>query len=699
MLRIICETIQALCGIVLLPLLGPMQPHPLTTLLAAQPSGCGVCYFVDAQLGDDSYSGRLMEPDPARKDGPVKTIQLAYDRLQPGDTLYIKKGLYRQALNLTKTAYQFRPIMIQALPGDQGDVIITGADPVIAWHRCPDAQSCAGNPYWQQIFYAQVDKDVRQVFQGDKRLRPSRYPVEGWLYPASVPADNQIGFYDPAIAAIKDIASTGICNIRTAPWHIDQIRIQSYSAYNAKLTLLAPTRYPISLSSGYYLTNLVSQIRQEGQWAFDYTRGRLYIWPIGGSPNDVEVTVRDYGIAAAPGTSYHTISGLSINSANDGIRLEGTSHMYIVANSIDWSSNAAILDSGTSFSTISENTIRYSGYSGILQDQSATNGLIEGNLVYATGAQEAGEDPINGDAIGMAIFGTGTRVIGNRIDRTSYDGLYVGRGDTSGREVAYNHITNACLSLADGAGIYTDGHSNLPLADHIHHNIVADTWGWLGGWARKEGQGKAGSYLCVGEGYGIYLDEQANNRVVEHNTILYCSAAGIFVHWAQDNIVSSNTAYGNGACQILLAGRDDPRFGLKGNSIYGNLMIATRSYQSTLSVHIDYSNIDLSTCDQNRYYHPTDARHIAMCSKPSSACSAMSLAQWQATTGNDAASVELWSTADHTSKEPSIMANPSMATITIPIVGQYLDPDGILVKDSVALGPFESIVLLPLSAD
>jgi parallel beta-helix repeat protein len=377
--------------------------------------------------------------------------------------------------------------------------------------------------------------------------------------------------------------------------------------------------------------------------------------------------------------------------ANYGVRLDGSSHIVFSDNAVDWSFDTGIIDSRTTSSVISRNTIRYSGSAAIVQDELSSYGLIEGNLVYAAGAQLLGEDPVNGDAMGMAVFGIRTRVIGNRIDCTGYDGLYVGRGSTSGREVAYNYISNTCLCLADGAGIYTDGRSNSSEPDYIHHNIVADTMGWLGGWSGHERSSP------IGEGYGIYIDEQANNRIIEYNTILNCSGPGIFVHWAQDNRLTSNILYGNGMCQLLLVGKDDPRFRLKGNIMSDNLLIATSPDKYTLRIQIDYSEIDLGGSDQNRYYHPTDQGHILLCAGQSIACNPMTLDQWQAISKMDLISADLSPHSDSMAASPVIFTNPSMCTSIIPLAdSQYVDPCGRLVKDVIVLGAFESVVLLPV---
>lgn len=177
----------------------------------------GICYFVDANCGQDNWSGKVMVPMADGSDGPLRTIQVGYDRLRPGDTLYIREGLYRQTVRMYKAGSEFTSIVMKAFPGDEGRVILSGADMVTNWYRCTDPCSCCGNPSWRNIYYTDLDMDVRQVFQNGIRLRPSRYPEHGWLYPTSVlPDEARTVFYNVKLGLPDGYLDGSTCNIRTA---------------------------------------------------------------------------------------------------------------------------------------------------------------------------------------------------------------------------------------------------------------------------------------------------------------------------------------------------------------------------------------------------------------------------------------------------------------------------------------------------
>ena len=147
--------------------------------------------------------------NPGTEARPWKTIGRGVQSLQPGDTLLIKAGTYRETVTMHRSGTQANPIRIRAYPGDEGKVIINAAEPVTNWRKCTGPGDCAGNPYWENIYVADVAAlvqshpdsafAVRQVFQHGELLKRSRYPDRGWSYPTSVP-DQQTVFTDSSVS-------------------------------------------------------------------------------------------------------------------------------------------------------------------------------------------------------------------------------------------------------------------------------------------------------------------------------------------------------------------------------------------------------------------------------------------------------------------------------------------------------------------
>ena len=82
---------------------------------------------VDQPNASDSNDGLSL-------DRPFKTLSRAVRDLSPGDTLFIKKGIYREALSMgNRNGTPNDPIVIRAYPGDQGEVVIRGSNVVKGW--------------------------------------------------------------------------------------------------------------------------------------------------------------------------------------------------------------------------------------------------------------------------------------------------------------------------------------------------------------------------------------------------------------------------------------------------------------------------------------------------------------------------------------------------------------------------------------
>ena len=70
----------------------------------------GPAYYVDSKKGDDANDGS--------RDNPWKTIQHGVNHLEPGDTLYLREGIYHESVYLTKSGKEGAPILIAAYPGE-----------------------------------------------------------------------------------------------------------------------------------------------------------------------------------------------------------------------------------------------------------------------------------------------------------------------------------------------------------------------------------------------------------------------------------------------------------------------------------------------------------------------------------------------------------------------------------------------------
>jgi hypothetical protein len=108
----------------------PMRPLPQPS---TRPLPAGPHKFVDAARGDDAQAGTEARP--------WRTLAAAVTRLQPGDTLVLRGGLYREHVTVACAGTQERPIVIRAHPGEL--VVLDGGlaefhdAPATAWEPFP----------------------------------------------------------------------------------------------------------------------------------------------------------------------------------------------------------------------------------------------------------------------------------------------------------------------------------------------------------------------------------------------------------------------------------------------------------------------------------------------------------------------------------------------------------------------------------
>ncbi len=697
----------------------------LSVLLPGRPSASqAATYYVDGSspVARDTNAGTELQP--------FKTINKATSLVNAGDTVFIKAGIYRETVVLSRsgtsttaigragTVTTTLPITIAAYPGHEGKVILSAAEPVINWRKCTGPAECAGNPNWHHVYVADVaalvqahpDSSfaVRQVFQHGKLLKRSRYPDTGWSYLTSIP-DPGKSFTDDTLSRLNGYFTGAVCHIKTAVWQIDQIPIADFS--RGTITLSQSPRYAMTTRYGYYITSIVGEINAEGEWAYDPAQKRIYLWPQRGVPEGVEFSYRDNCLESTNGTAWNVVRGLTMRCAyRCGIRLNQSHHMRIEDNTIEYAYFVGLyVYAGTGatgdYNQIVRNTIKYCADYGLSVDSGCSYTNVEGNYVYAAGTDTFGGDLMNGQSWGICVFGPYTRVYHNRVDRTGYAGMYV-FGQTLSRDVSYNHITNSGLALADTGGIYMcGGFSDGPEKDRIHHNIIADTIGCRTMDRRYDVGGLPTPETYSGEGEGIYVDGENNNRVIEYNTVINCRSRGILINWAPGNVVQHNTLYGNRESQVCFRGGNMALQRLIDNVLLDNILFSTAAQQYTFWVRMDYDSVRFGQSDRNYFCNPYNNRHLLVSwydpSTKVRTTQDLSLADWRTLSGYDRNSTEF----SYLSELPQVtLAHPTQSRIvynaSLDVNNIDLGPDlycdvqGNGIRGKLTLQPFESKILI-----
>lgn len=85
----------------------PQRPLPEPS---KRPLAKGPAFHVDAARGDDCNDGSEKKP--------FKTLRRGLRKLKPGDTLYLRGGVYHEKVSLSRSGTKDAPIVIASYPGE-----------------------------------------------------------------------------------------------------------------------------------------------------------------------------------------------------------------------------------------------------------------------------------------------------------------------------------------------------------------------------------------------------------------------------------------------------------------------------------------------------------------------------------------------------------------------------------------------------
>jgi hypothetical protein len=158
----------------------PLRPLPP---LGKRPLARGPGFFVDSVRGKDDAQGK--------EKSPWRTINHALKHLKAGDTLYLRGGIYREAVYCAAAGKKDAPITIRAYPGER--VILDGGlaeffdEPARAWEKYPTG----GPGEYRSVKPYKNIRDVLGLF-GD-----SHVPLQTYWHPMDLRAKNELWINDP----------------------------------------------------------------------------------------------------------------------------------------------------------------------------------------------------------------------------------------------------------------------------------------------------------------------------------------------------------------------------------------------------------------------------------------------------------------------------------------------------------------------
>jgi len=506
--------------------------------------------FYVAKDGEDTGTGS--------PDAPFATIGKAVEVLEPGDTLFIKEGVYRESVTLKKSGKSDKPITIRSYGLDQ--VEINGLEVVKAeWDIYDAAKGIYSIRLDPEILHEAIVGDSFQVFVDKHSLLPARWPNtsydeiltrKGWQEGGK---RARFGHFEvpELVGSELDLEGMDIyLNI-----------IHQFFTWKREVTAFDPKtgrlEYPQDIVVGshffkegtywdrqgwsddyFYLQGSYELLDYPGEFHYDAEDGILYMIPPNGEdPNAalVEVKTRLYGLR---GDNLAHINIEGINFFGCAFRFERSKHMRLsnvtalypvaqqdvaeVRGESEWERVRTALIG--SHNVMEDLYIAYSKTSGL--NMGGSNNLLENSIVHNA--------CYSGSLVDKCVGAGGKSVIRrSTIFNSGNVGVhFVGPGFL----FELNHVYNNGMLSKDVSSVYTS--SDRTMRSRITHNWVHDNMATSGGQA-------------------IRGDDLTRGLTVDHN-VIWNALVGIVVK-GDFNSVFNNTIFNVSTYDVLLQDQAEPR--------------------------------------------------------------------------------------------------------------------------------------------
>ena len=482
-------------------------------------------YYVANTGASDAYPGTQAQP--------FATVARAIEAASANDTVLLARGsTFREGGLTFASSRTFGAYGSTALP----QPVISGSAVVTNW--TPWAQNA------NVLVATPAVAGIKQVFVDGRRLTLARTPDTGWLRTDSGSGDNTI--VDTALP--RPAAGNWVgAQVRWRKWTwIYETRPITADNGAGTLTLGGSTTLGglTGIGSGYYIDNSLQALDAPGEWYYDASANKLYLYPPAGA-NPATMLVE---------TAHRPTAG-----AVTGATLDGLTFQHFTETGLGINDRAAI---------VRNCVVQHNGVTGIATSWNCSGTLITGctirdnldiGLAWNENPAGAGGSVVerctferNGSVPGLAgngpWHGLGAVVSNakalqfrlNRVTETGYAGIILG---SDGQTVSRNVFRRCMATMNDGAAIYTNCSRS-----RITENIILDTVGDL-----------ESSHPWTPLGHGIWPEflSKFHHSDISNNTVYGSGGDGIWVPNNYNCTVSGNVLVSNRLAALSLGGYEN----------------------------------------------------------------------------------------------------------------------------------------------
>ncbi|MCY2951421.1 MAG: right-handed parallel beta-helix repeat-containing protein [Planctomycetota bacterium] len=525
-----------------------------------------VTYYV-APNGNDTWSGKLPQPNGNATDGPTASLQRARDLVRAarqggltspvnvvvaGGDYYVDHSLQLTAEDSGKPE---SPVTYRAQAGQPVRLIggrrIAGfkaiTDPAILARLAPAARrqvlqadlKSQGIADFGQLTSRGFGRPIRpaalELFFRDQPMTLARWPNDAFVKIASIPQDQTEG--DGHGGKLGKLpAGFHYDGDRPSTWRsLNDIHVHGYWAWDwansyeriasidlqTRLIKTAPPHglYGFRAGQRIYFLNILEELDSPGEWYLDRDTGLLYFWP----PAPIEqarvlVSLVHEPMISLKGVSYVTIRGLTIEcSRGTGIEISNGANNTVADCTLRNLGNYAVIVRGGSAHTVSSCEISHTGDGGIDLSGGDRKAITPaGHLAFNNHIHHVGRwSKCYVPAI--HINGVGIRAANNLIHDHPHCAILFGGNE---HVIELNEIHHVCLETGDVGAIYA-GRDYSYRGNVIKHNYIHDTGG-------------------VGMGsMGVYMDDCVSGTLIEGN-VFHKVQRAVFLGGGRDFRVENN---------------------------------------------------------------------------------------------------------------------------------------------------------------
>ncbi len=499
--------------------------------------------------GNDSWSGHLPAPNADKTDGPYKTLFRASQKAgsfadsSAPVTVHLRAGTYpvgrtiqlrHSGPSLTLRPYQNEKVRIIGGRRISGFKKVT--DRSVLARLAPEARSNVVRLDLKALDITDFGR-IRprgfsrptypahlELFHGGKPMQLARWPNQGWMRIAAVPAGKQGGKFayegdrPERWSKAQDIWLHGYW---TQDWADSYVKVKSIDTENSVISTEEPHGvYGYTKGRRYYAFNILAELDTPGEWYLESPRGRLYFWPPGLlEGQDTIVSLLEEPIIEISDSKNVTIRGLNIEcTRGNAIKIRGGSKNRIVDCTIRNIGNIAVSIAGGVENGLEHSHIYNTGDGGARLSGGDRKTLTPAGLYADDNHFHHYSRWCRTYRPAIGISGVGNRAAHNHIHDAPHTGILFGGNE---HLLEFNEIHDVCRETGDVGAFYT-GRDWTTRGTVIRHNYFHDIHGPYTHGAMS-----------------VYLDDAASGVTIYGN-IFEKAGRAAFIGGGRDNTVENN---------------------------------------------------------------------------------------------------------------------------------------------------------------